>query len=112
MAWQTKWRSIEWPCGTVSLTINLYTGFQQRSVPSDLDEAIELQHVALLLTPPSHFDRVMYLNNLALSLQDSEASRLISMRLSSSNGLWYYSSVPRSSSSIRISQQSCPQLSR
>ncbi|KAG1860662.1 hypothetical protein DFJ58DRAFT_657691, partial [Suillus subalutaceus] len=53
-----------------NLAINLYSRFQQRSVPSDLDVAIELQQAALLFTPPGHFDRVMYLNNLALSLQD------------------------------------------
>ncbi|KAG2141845.1 TPR-like protein [Suillus clintonianus] len=52
------------------LANSLADRFQQRGVPSDLDEAIELFRAAVLLCPPSHSDRSSALNNLASSLAD------------------------------------------
>ncbi|KAG1824807.1 CHAT domain-containing protein [Suillus subaureus] len=53
-----------------NLANSLLGRFRQRSVPSDLDESIELDRAALLLRPPGHSDRSQSLNNLAASLRD------------------------------------------
>ncbi|KAG2144241.1 CHAT domain-containing protein [Suillus clintonianus] len=52
------------------LATSLYHRFEQRGIPSDIDEAIELYRAALLLFPPGHSDRSTSLNNLANSLQN------------------------------------------
>ncbi|KAG2119451.1 CHAT domain-containing protein [Suillus clintonianus] len=51
-----------------NLAISLQNRFEQWGVPSDLDEAIELNRAALLLRPPGHPNRSASLNNLASSL--------------------------------------------
>ncbi|KAG1875785.1 TPR-like protein [Suillus subluteus] len=53
-----------------NLAISLRDRFKQRGIMSDLDEAIELHRAALLLCPPGHSDRPMFLTNLAKSLGD------------------------------------------
>ncbi|KAG2111124.1 TPR-like protein [Suillus clintonianus] len=53
-----------------NLALSLQNRFEQRGVPSDLDEAIELHQAALLLRPPGHSRRSTSLNNLAISLHD------------------------------------------
>ncbi|KAG2071253.1 TPR-like protein [Suillus decipiens] len=53
-----------------NLATCLEARFKQRGVMSDLDDAIELHRVALLLCPPGHSNRSLSLNSLATSLQD------------------------------------------
>ncbi|KAG1874125.1 hypothetical protein C8R48DRAFT_831282 [Suillus tomentosus] len=53
-----------------NLTISLRDRFLQWGMMSDLDEAIELHRVALLLCPPGHSHRSMSVNNLANSIRD------------------------------------------
>ncbi|KAG2143716.1 TPR-like protein [Suillus clintonianus] len=52
------------------LANSLRRRFEQQGVPSDLDEAIELQRAALLICPPGHPHRPTSLNNLGISLYD------------------------------------------
>src|SRR5258708_265808 len=52
-----------------NLANSLHIRFQQRGVPSDLDEALEVHRTALALRPPGHPDRSISLNNLASVLQ-------------------------------------------
>ncbi|KAG2148094.1 CHAT domain-containing protein [Suillus clintonianus] len=60
-----------------NLATGLQNRFEQRGVPSDLDEAIELHRAALLLRPPGHSDRSTSLNNLANSLQNRFKQRSV-----------------------------------
>ncbi|KAG2341044.1 hypothetical protein BDR05DRAFT_888831 [Suillus weaverae] len=53
-----------------NLAVSLGDRFEQRGVPSDLDESIELHRAALFLRPPGHSARSRSLNNLAVSLGD------------------------------------------
>ncbi|KAG2120264.1 TPR-like protein [Suillus clintonianus] len=48
-----------------NLAISLHDRFEQRGVPSDLDEAVELFRTALVLCPTGHSHRSGSLNNLA-----------------------------------------------
>ncbi|KAG1748187.1 CHAT domain-containing protein [Suillus lakei] len=51
-----------------SLASSLGSRFEQRGVPSDLDETIELYQAVLLLRPSGHSSRAVSLSNLAVSL--------------------------------------------
>ncbi|KAG1787326.1 CHAT domain-containing protein [Suillus plorans] len=53
-----------------NIAAGLHRSFEQRGVPSDLDEAIENNRAALLLCPPDHSDRIRPLNNIADGLRD------------------------------------------
>ncbi|KAG2120155.1 hypothetical protein DEU56DRAFT_984497 [Suillus clintonianus] len=53
-----------------NISTRLQNRFEQRGVPSDLDEAIELHQAALLLRPPGHSCRSITLNSLASSLRN------------------------------------------
>ncbi|KAG1828246.1 CHAT domain-containing protein [Suillus variegatus] len=53
-----------------NIAAGLHRSFEQRGVPSDLDEAIECDRVALLIRPPNHPARFDSLTNLSLGLRD------------------------------------------
>ncbi|KAG2119311.1 CHAT domain-containing protein [Suillus clintonianus] len=50
--------------------MGLYDRFKQQGVPSDINEFIELQRAALLICPPGHSLRQIFLNNLGTGLYE------------------------------------------
>ncbi|KAG1745616.1 TPR-like protein [Suillus lakei] len=60
-----------------ALLLSFKTDSTSGALLSDLDEAVELHRAALLLHPPSHSDRLMSLDNIAINLDAIELHRAV-----------------------------------